>query len=57
MATICTFCGNSYAVGKGVTFVSRNGVMSHYCSHKCEVNAKMRNPARVRWTKKYAKRT
>ncbi len=54
---ICTFCGNKYTVGTGLTYISRQGVISHYCSHKCEVNAKMRNPARVRWTKKYAKKT
>jgi ribosomal protein L24E len=54
---VCTFCGNSYAAGKGVTFISRQGVISRYCSHKCECNAKKRNPAHVRWTAKYAKKT
>ncbi len=53
----CTFCGNKYAVGTGVTCISKSGVVSYYCSHKCEVNAQKRNPQHTRWTKKYAKRT
>ncbi|MFA5246824.1 MAG: 50S ribosomal protein L24e [Candidatus Micrarchaeia archaeon] len=54
---VCTFCANKYPVGTGVTFISKQGIVSHYCSHKCEVNAKMRNPNRTRWSKKYAKKT
>ena len=54
---VCTFCGNAYSVGTGLTYISKSGVISRYCSHKCETNANKRNPTRVRWTKKYAKRT
>jgi large subunit ribosomal protein L24e len=53
----CTFCGNKYTVGTGVTFITKHGVVSYYCSHKCETNAKKRNPQRTRWTTKYAKKT
>ncbi|MGB9577137.1 MAG: 50S ribosomal protein L24e [Candidatus Micrarchaeia archaeon] len=54
--TECSFCGNKIPVGTGFTLFKRDGTAIHYCSRKCEANARMgRNPRRKKWTKKFVK--
>lgn len=52
---ICAFCGNNVKEGKGIMVVKNNGEVFYFCSHKCYANFHMRNPAKVKWTKKYRK--
>lgn len=49
----CSFCGNEILAGRGTMFVKNDGTVFYYCSSKCQKNAALRNPVKVRWTKAY----
>ena len=53
----CSFCGNNYGVGSGMTFVQKSGKILRFCSAKCEKNMlKLGRKARnLKWTKHYVK--
>ncbi len=51
----CSFCGKEIPPGRGTMFVKNDGTVFYYCSSKCERNAQMRNPVKVRWTEAYRK--
>ena len=53
----CSFCGNNYSSGTGLTFVKREGQVYHFCSRKCEKNLLKlkRNPRKFKWTQYYGK--
>ena len=50
---VCVFCGNELKEGRGMMFVKSNGDVMYFCSHKCYANYFMRNPVKVKWTRKY----
>lgn len=46
----CSFCGKEIEKGRGKIFATRIGIVSHYCSSKCQRNAKLgRKPKKVKW--------
>ncbi len=51
----CSFCGTDIKPGRGTMFVKNDGTIIYYCSSKCQRNAAMRNPVKVRWTQAYRK--
>jgi len=51
----CSFCGKDIPPGRGTMFVKNDGTVFYYCSSKCEKNARIRNPVKVRWTNAYRK--
>ncbi|HLC80978.1 MAG TPA: 50S ribosomal protein L24e [Candidatus Nanoarchaeia archaeon] len=53
----CTFCGKEMKQGTGKMFVWASGKINWLCSRKCEKNQNKlkRNPARLKWTKRYRK--
>ncbi|MBI5553337.1 MAG: 50S ribosomal protein L24e [Candidatus Diapherotrites archaeon] len=53
----CDFCGKEISKGTGITFVRKEGTMTHFCSRKCEQNTLKlkRKKRRVPWTQEYHK--
>lgn len=51
----CSFCKNEIGLGRGKIIVQADGSPKYYCSSKCERNARIRNPRKVRWTDIYHK--
>jgi len=47
----CTYCGKDYEPPRGITIVTTDGRLLHFCSSKCRKNKKMKRRT-VRWTKK-----
>jgi len=47
----CTYCGKTYEFPKGLTYVTREGSVYHFCSSKCKKNMFMKR-RRVNWIRK-----
>jgi large subunit ribosomal protein L24e len=52
----CSFCGEELKEGEGLRLFKRDGSSYNFCSRKCEHNQVhlKRNPAKFKWTQKYA---
>ena len=46
----CVYCGKSYEPPRGLTFVTKEGVVKPLCSSKCQRNMEMKR-RKVRWIK------
>jgi ribosomal protein L24E len=44
----CVYCGETYEFPRGITFVTRDGVVKPLCSSKCKKNMEMKR-RKVRW--------
>ena len=51
----CSFCGKTIKKGTGVMLLKNDGKIMAYCSKKCERNAKIRKPLKVKWVTKKKK--
>lgn len=51
----CSFCGKEIPPGSGMVYVKNDGTILRFCSSKCKKNMLKlkRNPAKLKWTKKY----
>ena len=50
----CVYCGKNYEYPRGLTFVTREGVVKPLCSSKCQKNMEMKR-RKVRWISKKQK--
>jgi ribosomal protein L24E len=46
----CVYCGQTYEYPRGLTFVTKDGVVKPLCSSKCQKNMDMKR-RKVRWIK------
>jgi large subunit ribosomal protein L24e len=55
----CSLCGNELEKGSGMMFVTKDGSINHFCSGKCEKNARNlgRKGKNLKWTARYKKGT
>lgn len=54
VARRCSFCGGHVEPGTGLMLVKRDGMVTFFCSSKCERYTKLgRKPHRVRWTERF----
>ena len=44
----CVYCGKMYGFPRGITFVTKEGVVKPICSSKCKKNMEMKR-RKVRW--------
>ena len=44
----CVYCGKTYEYPRGITFVTKEGVVKPLCSSKCKKNMEMKR-RKVRW--------
>jgi ribosomal protein L24E len=44
----CVYCGKTYEYPRGITFVTKEGVVKPICSSKCKKNMEMKR-RKVRW--------
>ena len=44
----CFYCGKTYEFPRGLTFVTKEGVVKPLCSPKCQKNMEMKR-RKVRW--------
>ncbi|MFC1454597.1 50S ribosomal protein L24e [Candidatus Undinarchaeota archaeon] len=50
----CSFCGEAFEPGTGISYFTNEGTTHRFCSSKCRKNQKLgRNPIRVRWTTRF----
>lgn len=47
----CVYCGKTYEYPRGITFVTKEGVVKPICSSKCKKNMEMKR-RKVFWIKK-----
>ncbi len=52
----CSFCSKDIGPGRGITFVTIEGRIFHFCSRKCRVAFKLgRNKKKLGWIRKKKK--
>lgn len=50
----CVYCGKIYEFPRGLTLVSKEGIVRYFCSAKCQKNMAMKR-RKVRWISKKKK--
>ncbi|MBN1802734.1 MAG: ribosomal protein L24e family protein [Candidatus Lokiarchaeota archaeon] len=53
----CSFCSYDVPIGRGITYVKKDGTIYNFCTKKCKkalLNYK-KNPRKTRWTGVYGK--
>ena len=48
----CSYCGKEYSSHKGLTLITNNGKLVHFCSSKCRKNRELgRQSKKRKWSK------
>ena len=49
----CSFCDSEIEKGTGKMIIQKTGKISHFCSHKCEMNMMKlgRDPRNFKWAR------